>query len=63
LFATRPDQGDGHGIGLALARRLAEAERGRLELARPSPAVFSLLLPLARDEATAVRPADAVDVG
>ena len=54
LFARQADRRDGHGIGLALARRLVEAEQGRLTLTRVSPAVFTLLLP------TAARGEDAV---
>ena len=45
-FAKRSRAGDTHGIGLALARSLTEAEGGRLLLRRAAPhPVFGVLLP------------------
>ncbi|MCU1687181.1 MAG: two-component sensor histidine kinase [Amycolatopsis sp.] len=50
VFASDRASGNGHGIGLTLARSLAEAEGGRLRLSTPSPPTFTLFLPI--DEPT-----------
>lgn len=44
IFTRGHTTGDGEGIGLAVARSIAEAEGGRLVLTRHQPTTFSLVL-------------------
>jgi signal transduction histidine kinase len=46
VFARRAPSRDGHGLGLVLARALAEAEGGRLTITRSAPEpILTLHLP------------------
>ncbi|MEJ3652920.1 HAMP domain-containing sensor histidine kinase [Actinomycetes bacterium KLBMP 9759] len=57
LFERREPDADGHGIGLALARRLVEAEGGRLQLSSPSPTTLTVFLAAGRRSTGSTPPA------
>ena len=50
VFVRGTSGGDGHGIGLALARTIAEAGGGRLTVTRRTPTTFTLYVPSTRDD-------------
>jgi signal transduction histidine kinase len=50
LFVRSTTTDSGHGIGLGLARSLAEARGGRLNLTSKAPTTFSLVLPHGADD-------------
>jgi len=50
IFEGTTDPASPHGRGLALARRLAQADGGRLELSALAPTTFTLNLPTAHTD-------------